>query len=103
MAQLTEEARLRLAALNYVAALHKEVTQEHGMPPLGTQNQAVDLILGDPELRRALANWAADADLEQITTAMQRPPHDALYRRVRDYLERIPRPRVFPVTKELDR
>ena len=102
MMQLTMEARLKLAALAYVIHLHNELTQESGAPPLGTQNQAVDLILGDPELRRALADWAADADPEQITTAMQRPPHDALYHRVRDYLERIPRPRVFAVTKELD-
>src|SRR6516165_6986316 len=103
MVQLTEETRLRLAALNYVAALHKEVTQEHGMPPLGTQNQAVDFILGDPELRRALTAWAEGTHIDEITPPLRRPPHDALHHRVRDYLERIPRPRVFPVTKELDR
>ena len=54
MVPLTEEMRLRLAALDDVTDLHKEVTQEHGMPPFGTQNQPMDFILGDPELRRAL-------------------------------------------------
>jgi hypothetical protein len=103
MMQLTREARLRLAALAYVIHLHNELTQENGAPPLGTQNQAVDFILGDPELRRALADWAADADLEQITTAMRRPPHDALYHRVRSYLEQIDRPRIFATAEQLNR
>ena len=103
MAQLTEEARLWLAALNYVAALHKEVTQEHGMPPLGTQNQAVDFILGDPELRRALTDWAADAEIDEATLTLRRPPQDALYARVRSYLERIGERRVFPTAEQLPR
>jgi hypothetical protein len=101
MVQLTDEMRLRLAALNYVTALHKEVTQENGMPPLGTQNQAVDFILGDPELRGALATWAGDAYIDEMTPSLRRPPHDALYRRVRDYLEHIPRRQVFPIAKQL--
>ena len=101
MVQLTDEARLRLAALDYVTALHNEVTQEHGMPPLGTQNQAVDFMLGDPELRRALAAWAEGAHIDQMTPSLRRPPHDAFYHRVRSYLERIARPQVFPVTKDL--
>src|SRR5215472_9792178 len=96
MAQLTDATRLMLAALYYVTALHNEVTQEHGMPPLGTQNQAVDLILGDPELRRALAEWAEGAHIDAMTPSLRRPPHDALYHRVRRYLEEIPRARVFP-------
>ena len=101
--QLTKEARLRLAALAYVIDLHNELTQENGAPPLGTQNQAVDFILGDPELRRALADWAAGADLKQITTAMRRPPQDALYHRVRSYFEQIDGRRIFPAAKQLRR
>jgi hypothetical protein len=30
---------------------------------LGTQNQAIDFILGDPELRRALTGRAAGAEI----------------------------------------
>jgi hypothetical protein len=41
----------------YVTALHNEVTQENGMPPLGTQNQAIDFILGD--FFSAIRNCAA--------------------------------------------
>ena len=44
MLPLTEEERLRLAALAYVIDLHDELTQENGAPPLGTQNQAVDFV-----------------------------------------------------------
>jgi hypothetical protein len=101
MVQVAEEARLRLAALAYVIDLHNELTQENGVPPLGTQNQAVDFILGDPELRRALADRAADADIEEMTTALRRPPQDALYHRVRSYLEQIDGPRIFPAAKPL--
>jgi hypothetical protein len=59
--------------------------------------------LGDPELRRALTAWADGADIKEITTAVWRPPQDALYHRVISYLEQITRPRVFPVAKELSR
>jgi hypothetical protein len=101
MLPLTEEARLGLAALAYVIDLHDELTQENGAPPLGTQNQAVDFILSDPELRHALADWAANAEVDEATTTLQRrPPHDALYHRVRTYLEHIMGPRVFPTAKE---
>ena len=104
MVPLTEEERLRLAALAYVIELHEELTQENGAPPLGTQNQAVDFILGDPESLRALAMWAANAEIAEATTTPQRrPPQDALYHRVRDYLEHIGGRRVFPTGKELAR
>jgi ABC-type histidine transport system ATPase subunit len=47
MVLLTEETRLRRAALIYVMNLHNGLTQENGAPPLGTQNQTVNFILGD--------------------------------------------------------
>ena len=103
MVPLTEEERLRLAALAYVIDLHDELTQENGAPPLGTQNQAVDFILGDPELRRALTDWAADAEIDEATLTLRRPPQDALYARVRSYLERIGERRVFPTAEQLPR
>ena len=52
-----ENTELRRQALAYVTRLYNELTQENGAPPLGTQNQAVDKILGDPELCRAVAAW----------------------------------------------
>jgi hypothetical protein len=101
MAKPIEETRLRRAALSYVMDLHCELTQENGAPPLGTQNQAVDFILGDPELRRALAAWAAVAEIDEATTApRRRPPQDALYHRVRAYLEDIMEPPVFASVRQ---
>jgi hypothetical protein len=103
MVRSTEETRLRLAALAYVINLYDELTQENGAPPLGTRNKAVDFILGDPELRRALADWAANAEIDEATTAPpRRPPHDALYHRVRGFLEPILGPRVFSTPKPPD-
>jgi hypothetical protein len=103
MVRSTEETRLRLAALAYVINLYDELTQENGAPPLGTQNQAVDFILGDPELRCALADWAANAEIDEATTAPpRRPPYDALYHRVRGFLEPILGPRVFSTPKPPD-
>lgn len=100
MVLLTEATRLRVAALAYVINLYEELTQENGAPPLGTQNQAVDFILGDPELRRALADWAANAEIDEATTAPpRRPQYDALYLRVRSYLEPILGGRVFTTAK----
>ena len=54
----TEDTRLSAQALAYVIELHHELTAENGAPTLGTQNQAVDFIRSDPELRRAVAAWA---------------------------------------------
>jgi hypothetical protein len=99
MLRFTEEERLRLAALAYVIDLHDELTQENGAPP----NQTVDFILGDPELRRALAAWAADAEVDEASLRLRRPPQDALYDQVRSYLEHIGGKRVFPTAEQLRR
>ena len=89
-----------MAALAYIINLYVELTQEHGAPPLGTQNQAVDFILGDPELRRALADWAASSEIDEATTAPRRRlPQDALYLRARSYLARIMGPPLFATAK----
>jgi hypothetical protein len=52
---------LRREALVYVIRLYDELTEENGAPTLGTQNQAVDFILADPELCRAVEAWAQTA------------------------------------------
>ena len=63
-----EDIGLRQAALAYVIELYDELTEENGAPTLGTQNQAVDFILADPE-RAAVADWAAG------TRSAKQPPH----------------------------
>ena len=96
MALPVEDTRLRQAALAYVIELYDELTEENGAPTLGTQNQAVDFILADPELREAVAAWAVEAPIDEATTAPpRRLREDVLYRRVRGFLERIIEPPLF--------
>jgi hypothetical protein len=91
-----EDTELRKQALAYVIKLYEELTEENGAPTLGTQNQAVDLILADPELRRAIADWARTAEIDEATTAPPRHlPRDALYDRVRGFMVRIMEPPIF--------
>ena len=87
---MARDTALALQALTYVIRLHADLTSEHGAPTLGTQNQAVDFILADPDLSRAVATWAAMTNIgEASTKSSQRLPHDELYRRVREHLEKI--------------
>ena len=96
MALPIENTALRDAALAYVIALYEELTEENGAPTLGTQNQAVDFILADPELCRAIEEWAQTANIDEATTAPpQRLPYDALYDRVSAFMQRIMEPPVF--------
>ena len=88
-----ENTGLALQALAYVHKLYAELMADHAAPGLGTQNQAVHFILSDPELRSAVAKWAATTNIEEASaTAYQRLPHDELYRRIREYLEKISTP-----------
>jgi hypothetical protein len=68
----TEDTKLGAQALAYVIELYRELTVENGAPTLGTQNQAVDFIRSDPELRRAVSAWAEAADIDEATTAPRR-------------------------------
>jgi hypothetical protein len=80
----TEDTKLGTQALAYVTELYRELTVENGAPTLGTQNQAVDFIRSDPELRRAVSAW----DIDEATTAPRRRlPFDTLYNQVRCFLE----------------
>ena len=95
MAYLVEDTQLRRHALAYVIELYEELTDENGAPTLGTQNQAVDFILADPELRRAVADWARTNEIDEATIAPpRRLPYDAFYDRVRAFLVRIIEPPV---------
>jgi len=90
MALPVEDPKLRREALVYVIRLYDELTEENGAPTLGTQNQAVDFILADHELCRAVAAWAKTANIDEATTAPpQRLQKDALYDRVRAFMKRI--------------
>jgi len=91
-----EDTTLKRQALAYVIRLYDELTEENGAPTLGTQNQAVDFILSDSDLRRGVARWAGEAQIGEATTAPpQHLPCDALYERVRAFLARIMEPPVF--------
>ena len=96
MASITENTEAIGAALAYVAELYRELTEENGMPTLGTQNQAVDFILADPQLRQPVQDWAQIVGIAEATTAPpRRLPRDALYAAVRSQLERIMETPVF--------
>lgn len=83
-----EDAILTRQALAYVIELYRELSAENGAPSLGTQNQVVDFIRADPELRDAVARWAQSHDAEKATTELpRRLPDDACYRRIRSYME----------------
>jgi hypothetical protein len=91
-----EDIGLRQAALAYVIALYRELTEENGAPTPGTENQVVDFILADPERRRCVAAWAADAEVLEATTAPpRRLPQDTFYIEIRTMMERIMAPPVF--------
>jgi len=91
-----EDIGLRQAALAYVVALYRELTEENGAPMPGTQNQAVDFILADPDRRRRVAEWAAGAaTLEATTAPPRRLPQDTFYVEVRTMMEEIMAPPVF--------
>ena len=90
MALPVENPNLRRQALAYVIELYDELTEENGAPTLGIQNQAVDFILADPELRRAVAEWATTVEIEEASVAPPcRLPQDELYWRFRTYMEEI--------------
>jgi hypothetical protein len=90
MATATEDTALIEAAIAYVIELYRELSVENGAPTLGTQNQAVDLILADPALARAIKEWATSAQIDEAKAAPpQRLPVDDTYRRVAAFLRDI--------------
>jgi hypothetical protein len=90
MTGLTEDTRLIADAFEYVVELYRELSEENGTPSLGTQNQAVDFILADPELRRSVGKWARRSRSDEATTApRQRLPFDQTHRQVAAFLRRI--------------
>jgi hypothetical protein len=96
MPAITEDTVLIRQALAYAIEVYSELSEENGAPSLGTQNQVVDFILADPELRAAVAHWARLVESDEVTTAPpRRLPCDAAYRRIRAYLQSIKGQPVF--------
>jgi len=84
-----DEANLVLDALAYVTILYGEVAQENAAPTLGTQNQVVDFIRHDPDLRRYVGDWARRRSVHEATTEPpERLPQDPAYWRIRGELLR---------------
>jgi hypothetical protein len=102
MALPVEDTRLRQQALSYVIALYRELSQENGAPTLGIQNQAVDFILADPDLCRAVSEWAETTEIDEASTAPpQRLPQDELYRRVYAYFDEIMETPIFAAPDQI--
>lgn len=96
MNALTEDTALIQSAIAYVIELYRELTEENGAPSLGTQNQAADFILADPELRVTVGEWGRHVQIDEATTAPpQRLPRDAVYQRVRAFLQSVMEEPVF--------
>src|SRR5215471_10579354 len=84
----TEDVELIRRALAYAIQLYREMTSENGAPTLGTQNQIVEFILADRELREAVARWGRTVKTDEATTRpLQRLPYDDAYRRIRDFAQ----------------
>lgn len=96
MAARSENTELIHYATAYVIRLYRELSEENGAPTLGTQNQAVDFILADPELSAAIAEWGRTAQIDEATTEpLRRLPGGAAHERIRAYLRSIMEPPVF--------
>jgi len=92
---VTEDTKLGLQALAYVIELYRELTAENVAPSLGSQNQAVEFIRADPELRRAVVAWAETVEDEAVMAPRRFLPFDALYDRLRAFLEQTMTSPVF--------
>jgi hypothetical protein len=96
-----EDVELIASAMAYVVELYRELSEENGAPCLGTQNQAIDFILADPELREAVARWErAFGGDEASTRPARRLPYDDTYRRVAAQLSAAMAPPVFKRVRE---
>jgi hypothetical protein len=87
---ITENTLLIREAMAYLIELYRELTEENGAPTLGIQNQLVDSILAEPELREAVSRWARSVDIDEATTKPPAHlPFDNAYRRIRAYLQSV--------------
>ena len=102
MTGLTHDTDLIRHAVEYVDELYRELSEENGAPLPGTQNQAVNFILADPALSRAVRAWGERTRADEATTAPpQRLPIDETYRRVEAFMRSVMERPVF-VRKDQD-
>src|SRR5262249_30648915 len=81
--EIREDPEFLLDALAYVTQLYQEVARENGAPTLGTQNQVVDFIRAEPELRDYVRGWARGRITgEETLDPPARLPQDPLYWRI---------------------
>jgi hypothetical protein len=84
MYAITEDTELIRHAPAYVTELFERLTTENRAPPLGAQNQVVDLILANPQLSATVIAWGRHADTDTAKPMPRRRlPQDAACRRVR--------------------
>ncbi len=92
----SEDTATIAAALAYVTELYHELTDENGAPTLGTQNQVVDFIRGDPELSAYVRGWAATQPMDQpLPVPPMRLPLDAAYERIAAHMRAVMERPVF--------
>jgi hypothetical protein len=98
--QATEDTMLIRQAMAYAIELYHELTGENAAPTLGTQNQLVNFILSDVELRQAVSNWARSIEIDEATTdPPSHLPRDRAYKRIKTYLQSIVEQPVFARTE----
>lgn len=86
----TEDTELIRYAVAYAIELYRELSTENGAPSPGTQNQAVDFIRADPELRAAVVEWGRRAQIDEASTdPPRRLPGGGAHDRIRAYFRSI--------------
>ncbi len=96
MVGITENTDLIRQAFEYVIEVYRELSEENGAPTPGTQNQTVNFILADPELRRDVKVWAASAAADEASIVPpHRLPRGDTYRRVAEFMARAMERPVF--------
>ncbi|MBV8739012.1 MAG: hypothetical protein JO007_17495 [Alphaproteobacteria bacterium] len=96
MTGLTHDTELIRHAVEYVAELYRELSEENGAPTPGTQNQVVNFILADPALSRAVRAWGERTRADEATAGPpQRLPFDETYRRVEAFMRSVMERPVF--------
>ena len=89
MAIRREDPELIIDAMEYVEAVHIDLTAENTAPALGVLGRVVAAILADPALSDYVRTWAGQARMRRASASWhQPPPMDASYERVCELLRR---------------
>jgi hypothetical protein len=83
------DPQLIVDAMEYVEAVHVDLTAENTAPAPGVLGRVVTAILADPALSNYVRTWAEERRTRQARASWRpRPPMDANYRRVCELLRR---------------